>query len=132
MKKLPIELETNFDFDSYIWILKLLKLLPTFIIRRLFFQVAYKYVRGEMVSLTIINLLNLKGIFYAEFSSEQFDKVKESDKLEQSLEIFAADWRKQMLPILKSVYKEENKIILTLGSKLLIVSKFFYSPKIQK
>lgn len=129
-KKLPLEIETNFDFDSYTWILKCLKLLPKFIITRHFHQVIYKYKRGEMVELRIINLLDLEATLIAEFSSKQFDMIKHSDKLEKSLDSFAESWRNQTFSIVNSLYREKN-IVSSPNTKLLIVSSFFYSRKNQ-
>jgi hypothetical protein len=130
MKKKFAELETNYDFDSYAWILKCLKLLPKFIITRHFHQVTYKYKRGEMVELRIINLLDLEATFIAEFSSKQFDMIENSDKLAKSLDSFAESWRNQTFSIVNSLYREK-KIVSSPNTKLLIVSSFFYSRKNQ-
>ena len=133
-ENLPLEIETNFDFDSYTWILECLKLLPKFISRRRFHQVIYKYKREQMVELCIINLLDLKIVYVRQFPSNQFDLIKNSDNLKKSLEGFAENWLDQTLPIINSLYKEKEKkkIYSSPSNKLLIISSFFYSPKNQK
>ena len=133
-ENLPLEIETNFDFDSYTWILECLKLIPKCISRRRFHQVVYKYKREEMVELCIINLLDLKTVYVGQFSSKQFDLIENSNNLEKSLESFAENWRDQTLSIINSLYKEKEKkkIFSSPSSKLLVISSFFYSPKNQK
>jgi len=133
-ENLPLEIETNFDFDSYTWILECLKLIPKCISRRRFHQVVYKYKREEMVELCIINLLDLKTVYVGQFSSKQFDLIENSNNLEKSLESFAENWRDQTLSIINSLYKEKEKkkIFLSPSNKLLTISSFFYSPKTQK
>ena len=101
-KRLPLKIETNFDSGSYKWITKCLKLLPRFIVERSFYQVTYKYKRGETVELSMINLLDQNVIFVKEFSSKQFDVLKSSDKLEASLESFAEIWQNQTFSIVNS------------------------------
>ncbi len=133
-ENLPLEIETNFDFDSYTWILECLKLIPKCISRRRFHEVVYKYKREEMVELCIINLLDLKTVYVGQFSSKQFDLIENSNNLEKSLESFAENWRDQTLSIINSLYKEKEKkkIFLSPSNKLLTISSFFYSPKTQK
>jgi len=127
-KNLPIE----FDIDSYKRSVRILNLLPTFIIKRYFYQVSYNYKRGEIVELNIINLLNLKSVFIAEFSSAKFDLIKDSDDLEQGLASFAANWLNETLPIVNSLYSEKNEIFSAPGKRLLIVIDFFYSVRNQR
>lgn len=103
MKKLPVALETSFDFEYKDWILKLLKFLPAFIIKRYLYQVTYKYLRGELLELKIISLLTMQNVFLAEFSSKEFDSIQNTEQLEKSLENFANNWLQEMSPIINSL-----------------------------
>lgn len=130
-KKLPIEIETGFEFDSYTWVLKLLRYFsPLF--RKHLYQVTYKYKRNEAVELNVIDLLKSRSVFMAGFDSKQFDSIENPEDLDLALENFAENWLKEMLPILYSLYNTKIKLNFAPGSRLLSMSKFLYSAKNQK
>ncbi len=133
MRKLPIGVETDYEFDSYQWVLKTLKLFSNIFGNNLFYQPRYEYVRGEKLIIKLVDLLNENRVIYSQiFFPLQFDFIDDPKILEEELEMFAKSWRKDILYSPKLNQLKTIKLTIPVNYKLLSISKFLFSPKNQK
>lgn len=133
IRNLPTSVETEIEFDSYLWILQILKLFSLIIGKRFFYQVNYKYIRGKRLELNLVDLINQsKVIFRGIHFSMQFDSLNNPKKLDDELEFFAKKWRKETLSSLISFQEDTIKTSSTFRFRLLNLSDFLYSPISQK
>lgn len=133
VRETPISSEVEFEYDSYLWILKFLRVLRKIFRMQIFYQVEYKYVRGEKLTLKLVDLLNENKIMFSGLVfSYPFDCTNDMKKLNDDLESFVKKWRKEMLNSLKESQNEKIKLISPLGNKLLMISGFLFSKINQK
>lgn len=133
MKESLISSEVEFEYDSYAWILKFLRLLTKIFRMKIFYQVEYKYVREEILVLKLVDLLDENRIVFSTlFFPYNFDSINDREKLSNALDTFVKKWRKEALNSIRENQKEKIRIVTPLSSKLLFVSGFLFSKINQK
>ncbi len=125
--------EIDFEFDSNIVILYILKMVAFIIGRKFFWHCNYKYYIDKGLEIRLVDLLENNKLIYLsnEHPNLNLDNSLNQEEIEQIVDDYVSGWRKGFLKGKKNAIKSLKIARFRFPSRLLRISGVLFSSKNQ-